>query len=622
MMDTSGNKPSGSGSRRSGKKPMQFMFIDSTNHGVNAKPDKAVRSFVMKSARSKKPWSTRQKSPKMGSGADVRSPTEPVLSPTGTHIKAEKASPLNAECSWLEYAPSRRSRSAQSSRSPVSSRALARSLAQPSRPPLSRPATVCNNPRCNGDFCGQPHGEHSALANRNGSDLWFLADFDCSPVRMDGKMRMVIHNFATFYTELFIPLDHHKTLKQSTMKWVRDGMQSTTGAPFIYAALFSGALTPAPGIYDTDRLYYKGQAIRNIQKHLKNPRTRVDDNNITAVFMLLCIEESMAAGSPQGSDEEKETRAHLNGLKMMINHRGGLASLESNPFLQTFIIMHSMAHTVITFERPYTTLVDDTGQVQQYNVPSFRDRPSSARTLRLFQSLNLDSTLLDIIATAIMFVGDLVSASEDPQSPLNPLGLQKHANLLLYRLFDWYKTGEEDRLNERNPVDRSICLALMIFTVIAANTSYDVMVQTAAKKLKASLSQCPLGWGDASDLFMWTAVIGALATHHPLLPKPDFPIFSQYCSRAFTYLGFNASSNTEEVLDRMRKCIWMPKLDKKVKKILVAMGFCLGEEVMETVEYFDDEVSENTNVGLDVNEKGRVVGGLTNGRFFKKSESR
>jgi hypothetical protein len=48
-----------------------FMFIDSSNGGVNAKPDKIVRSFVMKSARNKKPWSTRPKSPKSERSSDT-----------------------------------------------------------------------------------------------------------------------------------------------------------------------------------------------------------------------------------------------------------------------------------------------------------------------------------------------------------------------------------------------------------------------------------------------------------------------------------------------------------------------------------------------------------------------
>jgi hypothetical protein len=50
----------------------QFMFIDSNNGGVNAKPDKVVRSFVMKSARNKKSWSTRPRSPRTTPSSDVR----------------------------------------------------------------------------------------------------------------------------------------------------------------------------------------------------------------------------------------------------------------------------------------------------------------------------------------------------------------------------------------------------------------------------------------------------------------------------------------------------------------------------------------------------------------------
>jgi hypothetical protein len=53
-----------SGAPSSCSTPTQYLFIDSSNGGVNAKPDKIVRSFVMRSARSKKPWSTRPKSPK------------------------------------------------------------------------------------------------------------------------------------------------------------------------------------------------------------------------------------------------------------------------------------------------------------------------------------------------------------------------------------------------------------------------------------------------------------------------------------------------------------------------------------------------------------------------------
>ena len=198
-MDASGNQPSAGGSRRSGKKPMQFMFIDSTSHGVNAKPDKAVRSFVMKSARSKKPWSTRQKSPKSEADPDDRSPHEPVPSTLGDRRNTEDISPLSATGSWMNYTRSPDSWSVSSNRSPVSTNSPSHSLSHPSLTPLSSPSSVCENLLCDGQSCGQPHGNFAAPANRTGWDVAFLADVNCYPVKMDQKMRRLIHNCKLQY---------------------------------------------------------------------------------------------------------------------------------------------------------------------------------------------------------------------------------------------------------------------------------------------------------------------------------------------------------------------------------------------------------------------------------------
>jgi hypothetical protein len=286
---------------------------------------------------------------------------------------------------------------------------------------------------------------------------------------------------------------------------------------------------------------------------------------------------------------------------------------------------HSVAHAIITFERPYTKLVDTRGQVQQYDIQNFRDQPSSTRTLRLFRSLDLESTLFNITANVIVFIGDVAASSEDRRLPLNPLELQKHASLLLYRLLDWYKIGEEEPVNERSPLDQSVCLALMICVIFAANThpSDEFMVQTAAHKLRVSLEKCLFRWAHAPDLLIWTLLMGSLATYHSQQPKPDFPFFKQYCGLAFADQGFNELSNAAEILDRMRKCVWLPKLDRKAKKLLVGIGLCMGEEVVETVEGVDDGAKEDVDWDVDVVGKEHVVGGLTNGRFFaKRSESR
>jgi hypothetical protein len=82
--------------------PKQYLFIDSSNGGVNAKPDKVVRSFVMKSARNKKPWSTRPKSPKTEDCSEMTArrrsngPKHGIADPKSGHNNLPKL-----ECSGL-----------------------------------------------------------------------------------------------------------------------------------------------------------------------------------------------------------------------------------------------------------------------------------------------------------------------------------------------------------------------------------------------------------------------------------------------------------------------------------------------------------------------------------------
>lgn len=193
---------------------------------------------------------------------------------------------------------------------------------------------------------------------------------------------------------------------------------------------------------------------------------------------------------------------------------------------------------------------------------------------------------------------------------MSPLELQKHVCLLMYRLFDWYKQGEEDRGIQRNPVDQSICLALLIFLVRAYEDSYLGMVHTAGSKLEVCLGRCVLRWGKAPDLLMWTLTMGALATQG----TTEFAFFKRYCGVAFADQGFNEFTNAEELLDRMRKCLWLPKLDEEVKRLWAHIGFCKGEEVMETIE-----TGPTSPKGIKDNE---VVGSLTSNRFFgRRSDS-
>lgn len=205
-MDSNGSQDSGRGAgRRSGKKPMQFMFIDSTSHGVNAKPDKAVRSFVMKSARNKKTWSTRQKSPKADAESNAGSPSEPQPSPVSARIKTELDFPKDAEVT-----PSPDAWFPQSHGSEVSSRSASfrssGSSRQPYITPPSSSGSVCDNPDCTGESCGQPHGWQMALANRHGFAVNFVADFDCLSVTLQERERGLLNNCKPYPCLMYIAL--------------------------------------------------------------------------------------------------------------------------------------------------------------------------------------------------------------------------------------------------------------------------------------------------------------------------------------------------------------------------------------------------------------------------------
>lgn len=147
---------------------------------------------------------------------------------------------------------------------------------------------------------------------------------------------------VTNYAISFVPVDQHQSSSRATTNWISRGILSSTGAPFIYAIFTASSLYRlATGSGSPqDVLQYKINAISEINQQLNHTSAQIDDNNIAAVFMLLCIEEG--AVSSNNEDVEWATiqrKLHLDGLKTMIDQRGGLSALSSNQCLQTFILM-------------------------------------------------------------------------------------------------------------------------------------------------------------------------------------------------------------------------------------------------------------------------------------------
>lgn len=104
-------------------------------------------------------------------------------------------------------------------------------------------------------------------------------------------------------------------------------------------------------------LDHRAQAIAAINSAISDPDPgiSISDANIGAVFNLLCVEESLLLPFFQqqrsDNDQPNQREIHLNGLRKMVQLRGGLMEMHSNRILQAFILwcvsksLHGTAQT-------------------------------------------------------------------------------------------------------------------------------------------------------------------------------------------------------------------------------------------------------------------------------------
>lgn len=290
-------------------------------------------------------------------------------------------------------------------------------------------------------------------------------------------------------------------------------------------------------------------------------------------------------------------------------------------------IRHSIAQAITTFKHPYAVLVDAHGHVEDYAIIAKQSPSDFAQILRHFRVLNLDRPLLKIIFAITIFVADLTRWYETGICPVDSLDLQKHASLLMYRLFEWYRHSEGDNTSFRLPtaaVNQSICLALLIFMVNATEPSAGPFGSRLSKTV-ARLDQClraaPLYlWSSAPNVLLWVSSMGALGaknlskTQQASGNEPSLTLFEQ-CIRSAS-IGEFLDHNTpaDLLLDKMRSCLWIPSVfDERAKTLWALMGLC-GSCLAEL-----DDVSSSEGEQV---EDEYALGQSTTLRFFTADKRR
>jgi hypothetical protein len=138
-----------------------------------------------------------------------------------------------------------------------------------------------------------------------------------------------------------IDFRHRSTLMRSD--WFGTAM-SNTG--FMHSLLSTAALhlyMSGRGSIDTI-LHHRAQAIAAINAAISHPDVNVgiSDANIGAVFNLLAVEEGLLLPAFEqeglGEDQFAQRAIHMNGLRRMVQLRGGLGAMNSNRVLQAFML--------------------------------------------------------------------------------------------------------------------------------------------------------------------------------------------------------------------------------------------------------------------------------------------
>ncbi|KAF2187620.1 hypothetical protein K469DRAFT_685519 [Zopfia rhizophila CBS 207.26] len=521
-----------------------FLFVDSSKTAKSSRQGRRnARSFVMQKARRERPWSTskhitkQRRSPETASPATVGTPdlshTPITLTPSPPRV------PGGGEFTTF-----------QDSNSFL---IIKQQICSDCQIFLCRPGqTLC--PRC---LLLQPSAPAEDLDNG------LFDPFGRFPVEVDSRVSELLDHFVFEMAPGTIAVDirHKSDLMRSD--WFGTAM-SNPG--FMHSLLCTAALhlyIVGKGSFDSI-LYHKAQAIAAINSAISDPDPvlGISDANIGAVFNLLCVEESLLLPIFQSerSDEDQPNQRmiHLNGLRRMVELRGGLKAIKSNRVLQAFILWHSTAHAIASFEAPYLSTIDSISTACFPRHPPGYHPNISNHLIDYCRKAHVKESLVALVESALILIADLNVWFGDPDSPLDPLDIQNFSCVLECMLLQWLHDNE----HLQGPLENALCVALLIFTVrtteaLQRRSGTHHLHIVASKRLEKALratSRCE--WTPCPDLLLWILAIGAISAEG----SPENFWFVYQASLACEEFGIHSAGT---LLEMLHLCGWVSfKLDE------------------------------------------------------------
>ncbi|PVI08082.1 hypothetical protein DM02DRAFT_690515 [Periconia macrospinosa] len=534
------------GKQRPSPAQQEFLFVDTAKAKSSRQGRRNARSFVMQKARRERPWSTSKHVAKQRKSPETTSPaTGGTRTPDHSHtpITSTPSPPL----------------------APTRSEYL--SFSHTNRPVLVK-QEVC--PDCQVLTCqfGQPLCPVclavQAQASPEDIDNSSVDPFNTLSIEMDENTSVLIEHFITQMAPAAIAIDIQNKSDLMNSAWFGT---ARVHAGFMHSLLCTAALHRyymygGKGSFQTI-LYHRHLAVAAINSALSNldMDDGLSDANIGAVFNLLTIEESLVhiERNRREDGQTDQRRVHYDGLRQMIQLRGGLLAIGSNRILQAFILWHSTAHAIATFEAPYLTAEDLTSAVQNPRHPPGYLPNISHHLLDCCRVAQVRVTLMVVVEAVLILIADLNSLFSDPHSPLDPVSVQNYACVLECMLLQWLRNNEHV-----SPLEDALCITLLIFTVRTTEalrvspTSHPFHI-AANKKLEQALSATSrVDWYRCPELLVYILAIGAISSEGSI----ESLWFVHQASLACSAYGIQSA---EMLLERLHMCGWVNfKLDRAV----------------------------------------------------------
>jgi hypothetical protein len=221
-----------------------------------------------------------------------------------------------------------------------------------------------------------------------------------------------------------------------------------------------------------------------------------------------------------------------------------------------------------------------------------------------------------------LFILDLASWYDTGRTPhlLDPFDLQKHSCLLMYRLFDWYKAGEDSEIAGgvgREPVDQAICLAHLACLVIATEPhaqNFGSRLSNVIVKLRQALQRTPVSyWARTPDALLWVVTIGALgAKGLPRLQSnciSELGFFSQYAQLYFNPIESDGFTTAHSLSQSAQRFPWVVSVfEVRARRVWALMGLCMPD----VIDLYESSSEEE---GAPIDDE-HALGQSTTARFF------